>query len=307
MSTNQTKGLLLATTTAFLWGFLAVALKIALNYFDSYTIVWFRFALAFMVLLCFYGMKKPEYLRVFRKPPLLLIAAAVLLGANYIGFMQGVNYAGPGATQVIIQAGPITLGVVGFLFFKEKVTWIRGIGFGIAAIGFGFFYYQQLKEFVSNSEALNAGVFWTLFAAWSWTGYAVLSKVLVRKWPAQQLNLIIYGLPALLFIPLADFSAFSQPLAWWVWLLMIFLGLNTVVAYGALTASFKYADANKISIIITMNPIITFILLELLIHFEANWFPLTSFPPMAYAGAALVLVGAILAVGKTTKKKSGSS
>ncbi len=307
MSSNQTKGLLLATTTAFLWGFLAIALKITLNHFDPYTIVWFRFTLAFLVLLVFYGFKKPDYLKIFRKPPLLLIVAAILLGANYIGFMQGVNYAGPGATQVIIQAGPITLGVIGFLFFKEKVTWLRGIGFGIAAVGFGFFYYQQLKEFVSNSEALNAGVLWTLFAAWSWTGYAVLSKILVRKWPAQQLNLIIYGLPALLFIPFADISALLQPHAWWVWVLMIFLGLNTVVAYGSLTASFKYADANKISIIITMNPIITFILLEILIHFEANWFPLSSFPPLAYAGALLVLLGAILAVGKTGKKKSGKS
>ena len=122
MTNNQTKGLLLATTTSFLWGFLAVALKIALNHFDSYTIVWFRFALAFVVLLAYYGFKKPEYLKVFRKPPFLLILAAVLLGANYIGFMQGVYYAGPGATQVIIQTGPITLGIIGFIFFKEKVT-----------------------------------------------------------------------------------------------------------------------------------------------------------------------------------------
>ncbi|MBI9061602.1 MAG: hypothetical protein JEZ14_06410 [Marinilabiliaceae bacterium] len=49
-----------------------------------------------------------------------------------------------------------------------------------------------------------------------------------------------------------------------------FMGLNREVAYGTLTASLKYTDANKISIIITMNPIITFVLLVLLIHFEAD-------------------------------------
>lgn len=294
---NQLKGLIFAAITATLWGFLAVALKIALKYFDAYTIVWFRFFIAFNVLLLYYLFVKPSYLKILYKPPWLLIIAAILLSYNYLGFMQGVNYAGPGVTQVLIQAGAISLGLVGIIFFKEKITLIRGIGFGIAGFGFELFYYQQLKELILNVSDLNRGVIWILTAAFSWTGYAIIFKVLVKKWPTQQLNIFLYALPVLLFIPLVDFSVFHNHYPWYIWVLMVFLGLNTVIAYGSLSMAFKYADANRISIVITLNPIITFLILEALLYYNINWIEITPFSVISYIGALLVIFGAILAVG----------
>ncbi len=301
-NSNQTKGLIFAGITAGLWGFLAVALKIALKYFDPFTIVWFRFFVAFNVITIYYAITRPAWLKILYKPPSLLVLAALLLSYNYIGFMQGVHYAGPGITQVLIQSGAILLGLIGFIFFKEKINVIRGIGFVIAGVGFGLFYYQQLKEFVINESALNKGVFWTLSAALAWAGYAVILKVLVRKWPTQQVNLFLYGLPVLLFIPFADFSLFAGSYPWYIWVLLVSLGLNTVVAYGSLSMAFKYAEANRISIIITLNPIITFVVLELLLFFNIQWIEIGKFSILAYVGAFLVLAGAILAVGLKKKK-----
>jgi len=294
---NRMKGLIFAAVTATLWGFLAVALKIALKYFDAYTIVWFRFFIAFNVLLLYYSFFKPAYLKILFKPPIMLVVAAALLSYNYLGFMQGVNYAGPGVTQVLIQAGAISLGLVGIIFFKEKINLIRGIGFAVAGSGFSLFYYQQIKELLLNVSDLNKGVIWILTAAFAWTGYAIIFKILVRKWPTQQLNIFLYALPVLIFIPLADFSLFFKSYPWYIWLLMVFLGLNTVVAYGALSLAFKYADANRISIVITLNPIITFTILETLLYYNIQWIEITPFSVISYIGALLVIVGAILAVG----------
>ena len=294
---DQLKGLLYAATTSVLWGFLAVALKIALKYFDAYTIVWFRFFIAFNVLMLYYLFAKPSYLKILFKPPLLLILAAALLSYNYLGFMQGVNYAGPGVTQVLIQAGAISLGLVGIIFFKEKVNLIRGIGFAIAGFGFALFYYQQIKELILNVSDLNKGVVWIMTAAFAWTGYAVIFKLLVRKWPTQQLNIFLYALPVILFIPFADFSLFFKSYPWYIWVLMVFLGLNTVIAYGALSKAFKYADANRISIVITLNPVITFAILEILLYYNIQWIEITPFSVISYIGALMVISGAILAVG----------
>ena len=47
---NYTKGIIYASTTAFFWGFLAVALKVAAREVEPVTIVWFRFAIAFVML-----------------------------------------------------------------------------------------------------------------------------------------------------------------------------------------------------------------------------------------------------------------
>ncbi|MCU4156582.1 DMT family transporter [Carboxylicivirga sp. A043] len=298
------KGILLAATTAILWGVLAIALKVALNYFDSYSIVWFRFFVAALVLVGYYAIKKPELLNVYRKPPKMMIAAAVLLAGNYIGYMQGINYAGPAATQIIIQTGPVLLGVIGFVVFKESINWIRGLGFAIAAVGFCVFYFNQINELVAQKEAITQGLFWTLGAAASWAGYALFNKKLVQKFHPQQVNLIIFGLPVLLFLPTVNFELFTQAYEWWVWLLMVALGLNTVVAYGALSAAFKYTEANKISIVIIMNPVITFVVLEILMLLELNWFPINKVAPLAYVGAALVIAGTILAIGITQKKKA---
>ncbi|MCT4588698.1 MAG: DMT family transporter [Carboxylicivirga sp.] len=298
------KGILLAATTAFLWGILAIALKVALNYFDSYTIVWSRFFIATLVLIAYYTFKQPQILRIYRKPPLMMIAGAVLLAGNYIGYMQGIHYAGPAATQVIIQTGPVMLGIVGFAVFKEKITATRAIGFVIATIGFVVFYYNQINELIAQKQALNSGVLWTLGAAVSWAGYAFFNKKLVHKYHPQQINLIIFGLPIILFLPTVDFSLFTQSYDWWVWLLLLALGLNTVAAYGTLSAAFKYTEANKISIVIIMNPVITFIVLELLMALKLNWFPINKVSPMAYAGAALVIFGTILAIGLVKQKKN---
>ena len=298
------KGIVLAAITAVLWGVLAVALKVALNYFDSYTIVWFRFLTATFTLVVYYAFAKPSLLKVYKQPPRMMLLAAALLACNYIGFMQGIHYAGPAVAQIIIQTGPIILGILGVTVFKEKISLLRSLGFGIAALGFGVFYFSQLNETASGSAVFNVGVLCTFGAAVSWAAYAFLNKKLVRKYHPQQINLIIFGLPVLLFLPMVDFHSLSLSYEWWVWLLMIALGLNTVIAYGTLSAAFKYAEANRISIVIILNPVITFIVLELLLFLKVDYFAANEVSAAAYVGALLVLSGAILAVGMSSKKKT---
>ena len=295
--TDNTKGLLYAAITASLWGTLAIVLKIALNYFDPYTVVWWRFAMAFTFLLVFFSIRKPQYLKILKKPPLKLLLAGALLGVNYIGFMQGVHYTGPAVTQVMIQVGPLTLALTGFLFFKEKLTPLRGTGFLIAVAGFSFFYYQQLQRLGGEPQLLNMGVIWILLGAWAWTTYAVLNKMLVRTIPSAQINLLLYGVPALLFIPFADFSRLLAVSSWEEVFLLLFMGGNTLVAYGSLSQALKYTEANKVSMIITVNPIITFLIMELLTGLQVSWFDVPPVNFLSYLGALLVLSGALLAIG----------
>lgn len=300
---DNKKGLLFALTTSVLWGFLAVALKITLNYFDALTIVWSRFVIAFLIMVIYYAIRAPKRLSILWNPPWLLVLGSVFLGINYLGFMQGINHAGPGITQVFIQTGPITLGFIGFLFFKERLTVLRAMGFFFAAIGFFFFYYQQLNSILGNVTEVNQGILWVILGATAWVGYAICNKILVRTHHPLELNLLLYGIPAVAYAFTADYSLLTSPHEWWVWLLLIFLGINTAVAYGALSAALKYTESNKISIVITVNPIITFLLLELMLHFNIGWIQIDAFSSMAYIGALFVLIGAILAIGVFNKKK----
>ena len=304
MKDQRIKGLLFACITAFFWGFLAIALKVASGIMDPLTIVWFRFLTAFSILFVIFAFTRPHYLKILRNPPLYIIIASLGLGINYVAFLYGLKLTSPSTAQIIIQVGPIMLGMVGLVFFKEKISRRQAVGFGIAGAGLVIFYYQSIGQMVENEDLFNMGILWILVAAMAWVTYATLQKILVRKYPAQQLNLFLFGLPILVFLPFIKPEQFLT-LTPGNWLLLIYLGLNTLIAYGSLALAFKYLEANKVSVIITMNPILTFIIMAILGYLEVSWIEPEVLSPPRVVAALLVIGGAVTAVAfaRPDKKK----
>ena len=299
---DQTKGILYAVITALFWGVLAVALKVAVRKVDAATIVWFRFTLAFLPLLVWSSFRNRRHLRMLVKPPLLLVIATLALAWNYLGFNLGVQYTTPGNAQLFIQTGQILLAVAGIFFFGERFSTRQTVGFIMALAGLLLFYNQQLSHFSENEALYRYGIFLTLTGAVAWALYAALQKKLVVRHSALSLNLFLFGLPALLYLPWVDFSALAG-LNWLWWLLMAFLGMNTLVAYPTLALSLRYLEAGKTSVILIMNPIITFVLMALLTTLEVNWIEPEKFTLLSITGAILVLTGALLVIWK---KRNGS-
>lgn len=301
--TNQLKGVLYASVTALFWGFLAIAIKVSTQSFDVVNIVWFRFAFAFIVLFSFYLIKDPKQLKILIQPPLLLLIAALGLALNYYGYTNGVLHTSPNTAQVVIQFGPISLGLVGFLFFKEKINRVQMIGFGIAFVGLALFYFNQVSTVIgAEKDIFNLGFFWVLIGALAWLTYASLQKILVKSYDSQILNLVIFGLPALIYTPFVSFSDFSG-ISVNEWLLLSFLGANTLIAYGSLSLAFKYADVNKVSVVITLNPIITFISMSILYQLNVNWIDAKPMGFYTWLGAIMVICGALFVVYFRSKEK----
>lgn len=297
---SNAKGILYAAITAIFWGFLAVAMKVGLDYIDPITLIWFRFSLASLILCVYFIVKKPSSFAILKSVPIFLLIASVCLGINYVGFVYSLDYTSPSTTQVVIQMGPILLAVSGIVFFKEKVCKKQILGFVIAGIGLVLFYYNQLGNF--SVEDYNKGFMWVVIAAVSWTVYAILQKKLVRVYDPQLLNVFIYGIPAIILFPVADVGSLSS-LNFNQWILMIFLGLNTLIAYGFLALAFKYTQAYKVSVIIILNPIITLGLMNILYYVNVSWIKGEQLTFYATLGAILLLGGAIMTVLFSPKKQ----
>ena len=109
-----------------------------------------------------------------------------------------------------------------------------------------------------------------LIAAVTWAVYSVLLKILVLKYPPMQLNLVIFGLPVLLYLPFVNFGHFVG-IGITGWLILLFLGLNTLFAYGLLSLAIQYIEANKISVILVLNPLLTVALMAIISHSGATW------------------------------------
>ena len=298
---NYTKGILYAAITVFFWGFLAVALKVAVREVDPVTIVWFRFALAFIALAIWQAIKNPVSFKILKRPPLLLIIAALGLSWNYMGYMFGIDYTTPSNAQLFIQTGPILLALAGFLFFKEKINRNQMIGFTVAVIGFFFFYHDQLSAFFDGQEKYNLGVLLTLSGAFAWAAYAISQKQLVTKHSVESLNLFLFGFPAIIYLPFINLTPLFH-LHWLWWLLLIFLGANTFIAYTCLALAFKYLEANRVSIILILNPMITFLTMGILTWANVDWVQHERFSIITLLGALLVFTGAVLVVKKQKRK-----
>jgi drug/metabolite transporter (DMT)-like permease len=300
---DNTKGILYAITTAFLWGFLAIALKIAVGGIDPFTIVWFRFLLSFTILSVYFYLKYRPKLSILIKPPYPLVIAALFLGMNYLGFMLGLKYTSPNSAQVVMQIGPVILVFVGVFIYKEKLSRRQIVGMGITLLGLILFYSKQISsEWQTSADLFNVGMFWIFIGASCWVVYASLQKSLVKKYQPQQLNLFLYGLPALLYTPLASpGTLLDVPMIYII--MLIFAGLNTLFAYGAFAEALKYTEANKVSVIIICNPIITIIVMWFLNNLDLAWLEKDPISTESLLYALLVLGGAAMTIFRKSDRR----
>ena len=270
-------------------------LKVSLSNLSPVEVTWIRFVIAFIILSIYLLIKKPSSFKIFTHPPLLLILAAICLGLNYIGFISGINLTTPGIAQIFIQTGPVLLAISGFIFLKEKASVRQIIGLVIVFGGLAVFYRNQILELAEDVNKYQMGVLWTVFGAVMWASYAVLQKRLVKNYDPLELNLILFGLPAIGYLPLVDFQQlFSASIIEWG--ILIFLGCNTLLAYGSLAYAFKYLEANKVSVIITFNPIITLSVMSILALLNVDWIVHEKFTLVSLSGASLVITGASLTI-----------
>ncbi|MCB8994811.1 MAG: DMT family transporter [Bacteroidales bacterium] len=291
----ESKGLAYAWLTALLWGVLAIALKFSVGSLSPVTVVWFRFSFSFIVLLIWMLIFDRKDISLLRRPPIVVLIAALFLGLNYLGFITGVKYTSPSNAQVFIQFGTLGFALAGIFIYKEKVGWKHILGFSMVISGIALFYYEQLASLKGLNGEYTKGILLISGGGIAWAVFASIQKGLVTKLGTNQLNLVIYAFCSLLFLPFINFhQLLQQNLIEWT--VLIFLGLNTVLAYGFLAIAIKYATATKVSVIITLNPIMTFAGMAFLGAMEVSWIEPEHFNLLSIIGAGIVLAGVIITI-----------
>ncbi len=295
MGNDNRKGAIYAMLTASLWGFMAIILKVITYELAPVTVVWFRFAIAFLILATWTLIFRRSDFLIFKRPPFLLLLAALFLAGNYTGFITGIKYVSPSTSQVFIQIAPVSFALSGIVIFREHVNWRHILGFVLVLAGIGLFYSEQLRDLTSGADHFTLGMMLVLGGGLSWAAFATAQKALLKKIGPNQLNLFIYGACALALAPLVKYSQLTGMPAV-NWYILIYLGLNTVLAYGSLALAIKLTEATRVSVIITLNPIITFITMAILTRLQVDWIEPESFSLISIVGALSVLGGAILVI-----------
>ncbi|HYX18480.1 MAG TPA: DMT family transporter [Nostoc sp.] len=293
-------GLVLSLLTALLWGILPIALAIALQVLDVYTVIWFRFLVSFLLLGVYLGIRgKLPKLEQLRSASWKLLAIATLfLGINYFLFMQGLALTSPANAEVLIQLSTLLLGFGGLVIFKERYRLYQWIGVSVMICGYILFFREQLANLITAPGTYILGSVLIALGATSWAIYALAQKQLLQSLSSPSIMLIIYGGCALLFTPLAKIQSLFILDSFHL-LILVFCGLNTLIAYGAFAESLEHWEASRVSAVIALAPIVTLISVAVVSVIAPNWIPSENFTSIAILGAGLVVIGSVaIALGK---------
>ncbi|MDJ0677215.1 MAG: DMT family transporter [Calothrix sp. MO_167.B42] len=294
-------GLLLSSITVTLWGILPIALKITLQKVDVYTVTWFRFLVAFGLLAIYLKVrgKLPTLTKLRSTPGKLLAIAIVFLAVNYICFVKGLALTSPGNAEVIMQLAPILLGAGGLFVFQESYTRLQWLGVSVFILGLILFFNQQLTNLITTPSTYLFGSGLVVVGAVAWATYALAQKQLLRSLSSTHIMIIIYGGCALILTPFANINTIFS-LNIFYSLILLFCGLNTLIAYGAFAESLEHWEASRVSAVIACAPIITLISVDTVSAIAPNLMKPEHLTFIGILGAILVVSGSItVALGKS--------
>jgi drug/metabolite transporter (DMT)-like permease len=285
-------GLLLALLTSVLWATLPVALKVALEAADPWTITWFRFAVSGAVILPWLAWRGRlrGFGRLSSRGWLLLLLAAAVLTGNYVAYVVGLDYTTPATAQLLIQLALLLMALGGIFLFLEPFSRGQWLGLTVLLTGLLLFFLDQLGA--GHGETYVWGALLIVLAAVLWAIYALAQKQLLIALRSDAVMGFIYVFAALVLWP-ATQPATLLTLDAWHAAALAFCALNTVAAYGAFAEALAHWEATRVSAVLALTPLFTVVAMELAVWLVPGLVPPERITLVGWAGAALVVSGSM--------------
>jgi drug/metabolite transporter (DMT)-like permease len=298
---NHWYGFSLSLLTAFLWGVLPITLKLSLVAMDAITITWYRFAISALVV--FFLLRKrgalPSLKQLSRTHYGLLLIAGIGLSINYVAYVAGLERINPETAQVLIQLAPFLLMLCGIVLFKEYLSFVEKVGVGVLFAGLLLFFNDKIGVLLGKVGDYTWGILLVLGAALAWTAYALAQKVLLKQFTPKQLTLFIYVIGAMTLLPFSSIGLVTE-MSTLAFVALLLCCLNTIFGYGAFAEALNVWQASKVSAVITLAPLFTFISVEVATYYLPAYFESSNLNLLSYTGGGLVVIGSMIAaLGKS--------
>jgi drug/metabolite transporter (DMT)-like permease len=217
--------------------------------------------------------------------PLLLIAAAVGIWLNQLGYVYAIRLTNASTTALILGSTPIFAALIAFAIGLERVTpwfWTATLvsfgGVALVAAGSGHVSADVTGDLLGVATAAT------------WAAYSVAIAPLMRRYSPFRISAIVLVLG---WIPVAITGAHQLAtqnfdLGWPVWLLLVYAILGPLVLTNILwfTAVHRVGPSHA-TLFANMQPFVTVMFAVLLLSEHISWLQL--------AGGAGIGLGIILA------------
>jgi drug/metabolite transporter (DMT)-like permease len=275
------------------WSTLPAALKAALVHLDPYTLTWFRFLVAAVVMAPWVARLTPPRARRLRDRIWLLLLAAALLTADYVLYLLGLDLTTPAVAQVVIQLAIVLMALGGIVLFGERFSGTQWMGFLALMAGLAVFFHRQLGAFAAEASRLWLGALLVTAAGATWAAYALLQKQLLLDFSSHRIMLFIYVFAAVTLLPVSV-PARLLDLSGWGWATVGYCAVNTLVAYGAFAEALDHWEASRVSAVLAVTPLGTIAFGEIVGRLYPGAVQPERLDWLSLGGAALVVAGSIV-------------
>jgi drug/metabolite transporter (DMT)-like permease len=270
-----------------IWGGSFIATKIAVREVSPVTVVWLRFLIG-IVILGVIARARDELAIPTKKDGLDLVMLG-FLGITLHQWLQstGLVTSEASTTAWLVSTTPIFMALLGWLFFKEKITLLIASGILLASIGVLFVITKGnfLSIFGGNFGA--PGDILIILSAPNWALFSVLSKPLLHRLSPLKVTFytLFFGwlLTSVQFLAVRGWSEFSQ-LSWSGWASIGFLGVFcSALAYIFYNEGVKHFSSSQVGVFLYLEPVVATLVAVFVLSERFTWASL--------AGAGFIVLG----------------
>lgn len=250
----------------------------------GFAIAALRNVFATLLLAPFAWRKIRHEVRAFtRKDALLIGGAGVVLGLHFITWIESLYHTAVANASVLVAITPIFLGILGFLFLRERLSGKMVAAIVLAVVGAlvmtlgsdtSNVAVASPHPLLGNSLALTAALFYSIY-------------LLIGRVVRQGTSWLAYVFPLYFVVSVTTVVfALSQGVSllgydWWVYALCGAMAIGpSIIGHGAFNYAVKYLRAAVLGVLGLLEPVIASLLAFLLFHEQPS--------PVALFGMLLV-------------------
>ena len=272
------------------WGTSFVATKTVLNEIKPVTIIILRLILASILLTIIALSTKRKFSVNLKSHGWIFILALVAVFHLWIQ-VTGLQYTTAANTGWIIGTAPIFMAILGFVFYKERITLLQFAGILVALAGLLLLIG---KGDITNIGLIeNKGDLLVLGSAFTWGVYSMVNKKISLSYSPLMTILYLFLMMAVIIIPFnlnkeTISSVINLSPVSWMWIL--FLGIFcSGVAYVIWAQALRDMESAKVGAFLYFEPLVTVI---------AAWFFLQEEITLLMIFSGLLITAGVFIVNK---------
>ena len=290
MTSSKTFRYLLILLAIIFWGTSFVATKTVLNEIKPVTIIILRLILASVLLTVIALSTKRKFSINLKSHGWIFILALVAVFHLWIQ-VTGLQYTTAANTGWIIGTAPIFMAILGFAFYKEKVTLFQFAGILVALAGLLLLIG---KGDITNIGLIeNKGDLLVLGSAFTWGVYSMVNKKISLSYSPLMTILYLFLMMVVIIIPFnlnteTINSVINLSFISWMWI--FFLGIFcSGIAYVIWAQALQDMESAKVGAFLYFEPLVTVI---------AAWFFLNEEITLLMIFSGLLITAGVFIVNK---------